>query len=72
MGNWDTPEEMSPNSEGTVEALAKISDFVAGLMPRIPKRPTKGKVDWIEFDGLFAACPRWEKIENCKEKMCIY
>ena len=43
--------------KGTVEALAKIFDFVAGLMQKIPKKPTKGKADWSNLTANLGLSP---------------
>ncbi|EFM26208.1 hypothetical protein HMPREF9225_0228 [Peptoniphilus duerdenii ATCC BAA-1640] len=44
-----------------VEALAEISDFVAGLMQRVPKKPSIAKAD---LQNSTAILPRKKRFEE--------
>ena len=45
----------------SVEALAEISDFVAGLMQRVPKKPSIAKADLLNSTAIL---PRKRKVEE--------
>ncbi|WP_311562422.1 hypothetical protein [Peptoniphilus duerdenii] len=45
----------------SLEALAEIFDFVAGLMQRVPKKPSIAKVD---LQNSTAILPRKRKLEE--------
>ena len=67
FGRWGL---VGGDHEG-VEALAKIFDFEAGLVQKIPKRQTEMKVDWLNLTARASlrSLPKELEVREKKEKI---